>query len=222
MAHSLANFKIFDEKEDWTEYVERFKQFLIAMNVTDGDRKQAMFLTCVGRNTYKILRNLLAPKKPEEESFDNLTKVLEGHFKPAPSEIVERCKFHTIFRRVGESVATFVSELRSLLEFCNFGDTLEVMIRDRIVCGINDEAMQKRLLAEPKLTYARAIELAQSLEQADKNVKELKLKSKGIENAMGTASEQEVHRVSEQRCFRCGKLGHLTPQVQSGQGSSML
>ncbi len=148
----MSNFEIFDEKEDWTEYVERFKQFLIAMNVTDGDCKRAMFLTCVGRNTYIILRNLLAPKKPEEESFDNLTKVLEGHFKPAPSEIVERCKFHTIFRRVGESVATFVSELRSLLEFCNFGDTLEVMIRDRIVCGINDEAMQKRLLAEPKLT----------------------------------------------------------------------
>ncbi len=56
--------------------------------------------------------------------------------------------------------------------------------------------MQKRLLAEPKLTYARAIELAQSLEQADKNVKELKLKSKSVENATGTASVQEVYPVS--------------------------
>ena len=58
-----------------------------------------------------------------------------------------------------------IPELRSLSEFCNFGGTLEVMIRDRLVCGINDGAIQKRLLAEPKLTYAKAVEIAQSIRE---------------------------------------------------------
>ena len=30
---SLANFERFDSKEDWTEYVERFQQFLIATKI---------------------------------------------------------------------------------------------------------------------------------------------------------------------------------------------
>ena len=101
----------------------------------------------------------------------NLAKILQSHFKPAQSEIVERCKFHTQLCRPGESIATFMTELRSLSEFCNFGEMLEDMIQDRLVCGINDEAMQKRTLAELKLTYKRAVELAQSLEGDDKNVK---------------------------------------------------
>ena len=47
------------------------------------------------------------------------------------------------------------------------------MLCDRIVCGINDSAIQKRLLAEPKLTYQKALELARGLETATRNVKEL-------------------------------------------------
>ena len=44
-------------------------------------------------------------------------------------------------------MVTYVAEVRSLAEFCNFGQTLlEAMLRDRIVCGINDDAIQRRLL----------------------------------------------------------------------------
>ena len=36
-------------------------------------------------------------------------------------------------------MATFLSELRSIAEYCNFGDTLETMLRDRLISGINDD-----------------------------------------------------------------------------------
>ena len=76
-------------------------------------------------------------------------------------------------RQPGESVAVFVSQLRSLSENCGFGDTLEDMLRDRLVCGIRDDAIQKRLLAEHDLNFAKAIELAQSMETAAKKSKEV-------------------------------------------------
>ena len=44
----------------------------------------------------------------------------------------------------------FISEVRDLAQFCNFGDSLDAIIRDGLVCGINDEQIQKLLLSELK------------------------------------------------------------------------
>ena len=47
------------------------------------------------------------------------------------------------------------------------------MLRDRIVCGINDPRIQCRLLAERELTYQSAFELVQSMETANQNTNDL-------------------------------------------------
>ena len=88
---------------------------------------------------------------------------------------MQRFKFHSQVREPGESVATFMSELRSLAEHCNFQSTLEDMLRDRIVCGVNDHAIQKRLsVGEEKLTFEKAMSTAQAMETAARNAKELR------------------------------------------------
>ena len=74
-------------------------------------------------------------------------------------------------RQAHETIATFVAELRKLSEFCNYGDMLEDMLQDRIVCGINNPAMQRRLLAESGLTLRKALEIAQGMEEADRSAK---------------------------------------------------
>ena len=47
------------------------------------------------------------------------------------------------------------------------------MIRDRIVCGVNDNRIQRLLLQQPELTYDKAKEIAQSLEAASKDAQKL-------------------------------------------------
>ena len=42
-------------------------------------------------------------------------------------------------------MADFVAELRALAEFCNYGETLNDMLRDCIVCGVRDERIQRCL-----------------------------------------------------------------------------
>ena len=49
------------------------------------------------------------------------------------------------------------------------------MLRDRLVCGVNDAGIQKRFLAEPKLTYEQSVELSLAMERAAKNMKELSI-----------------------------------------------
>ena len=178
MAALLGKIDYFDaDQEEWPQYVERLEQFFEANDIT-GDaaavKRRSTFLSVIGPTPYKLLRSLIAPAKTTEKTFEELVAVLTSHYSPPPSEIMQRFRFNSRVRKPGESVATYVAELRQLAEFCNFGDSLNKMIRDRLVCGINDESIQKRLLAERDLTYQCALTIAQGSEAADKNLRELK------------------------------------------------
>ena len=160
--------------------------------------------------------------------------VLKQHYNPTPSVIVQRykCKFHSHSRQPSETIATFMLELRSIAEFCNFGQTLDDMLRDRLVCGIGDNVIQKRLLAEDPLTLAKAMELAQGMEVAAKNTATLLVETSGniTTNVNHPFSKlckvkifpvlnpnpgaTEVHRLNTtltptKPCSHCGKQDHL-------------
>ena len=86
--------------------------------------------------------------------------MLSDHFSPPPSEVLQRFRFNGRVRQPGESVSTFVAEIRKLSEHCNFGDALDKTMRDCIIGGINDEAIREKLLAEKgDLTYKRTVEI---------------------------------------------------------------
>lgn len=157
------------EKENWVEYEERLEYFLEANGITDAAKKKAILITSIGASNYTLLRSITGGVS--DKSYEDLRQVLRAHFSPAPSEIVQRFRFNSCVRKAGESVVSFLARLRATSEHCNYGDSLEPMLRDRLVCGIGDKAIQKRLLAEPKLTYKRAVDLARELETADQDLK---------------------------------------------------
>ena len=85
--------------------------------------------------------------------------------------IAERFHFHKRNQAVGETSTEFDAALRRLATHCKFGDALEEALRNRFVCGLRHEAIQRRLLSESDLTYAKGMELAQGMEAADKHSK---------------------------------------------------
>ena len=178
MSGLLGKIDHFDpELEEWSQYVERLGEFFKANGIVGEENKvkrRATFLSVVGPSPYKLLRSILAPVKLSEKTFEELADVLKNHYNPPPSEVMQRFRFNTRSRKLGESVATYVAELRRLAEFCNYGGSLDKMIRDRLVSGINDDNIQKKLLSEPALTYARALEIAQGMEEAEKNLREMR------------------------------------------------
>ena len=100
---------------------------------------------------------------------------------------MQRYNFNFRLQRDGELVSQFVAELRKFSEHCDFGNSLEDMLRDRLVCGIRDVRVQRRLLAEVGLIFAKAFGLAQMSELAEKNVQDL-------QHSEGT-SVHPVHKV---------------------------
>ena len=133
----------------------------------------------------QTFRSLAAPKKPSEVTLKELWELAAAHFHPQPSLAVQRFRFNSRTRQAGESVAAYLAELKKLSEHCDFGDSLNDMLRDRIVCGIQDQRTQRRLLAETDLTFKRAFEEAQAIDSADKQVYELQYSRKADVHAVG-------------------------------------
>ena len=80
-----------------------------------------------------MLKSLLAPVKPASKKFSECVVVLTKHYSLPPSVVVQSYRFFTQVRQPGETVSYFVAELRRIAENCNFGDSLERNLRDRIV-----------------------------------------------------------------------------------------
>jgi hypothetical protein len=57
---------------------------------------------------------------------------------------------------------------------CQFGSTLNDAVRDRLVCGLSDQHLQRRLLVEADLTFDRAKALAIAAETAARDAEELR------------------------------------------------
>ena len=92
---------------------------------------------------------------------------MKKHLSPTPITIAERYKFYERRQREGEKLSDYIAELRKLTEHCDFGDFLSDALREKFVCGLHRQSIRKRLLAERKLTLQGAIEIAQSLEEAE-------------------------------------------------------
>ena len=133
-------------------------------------------------------------------------ETLENHFSPKLSVIVERFKFHSRSRLEGEKVAEFVAGLRRLSEHCQFGATLEDMLRDRLVCGISDDRIQRRLLAKREFSFEKVVEIATATEMALKNLIDLGGKMHNDDNKVNKVDDEakSPNLQSKRECYRCG------------------
>ena len=225
----MAKLKEFSGDEDWEQYCERLEFYFVAHDVTDEAKKKATLLSACGASTYKLMCDLVSPLKPKDKTFAELKDLVQKHLKPKPSEIVQRYKFHTRSQQSGESIATFVAELRHLSTDCNFGDTLSDMLRDRLVCGVNSVRVQKRLLAETALTFDSAFKLSTAMEMAEKNAVDLQStrptgagednsKSKMADDVNKVEAGGSGKEISGSKklleCWFCAKTGHIESECR--------
>ena len=159
--------------DDWSEYVKRLGHYFSANDIVSSDKQRAILFSAVGASTYRLIRTLVSPDKVTDFTFTSLVEKARTHFNPKPSPIVKRYEFNTRCQGESEAVATYVAELRKIAEFCDYGPVLSDMLRDRLVCGISNKTVQRRLLQEPALTFDKALGIALSAEVADKDAKRL-------------------------------------------------
>ena len=201
------------EVEKISSYLERVDLYFTANQIAD-ERKVAVFLSVIGAKTYSLVRDLVSPASPKDKSLEHLADILKKHFEPKPLIIAERFTFHRRNQSTSESILEYVAELRRLATHCEFGEYRDQALRDRLVCGLRSESIQKRLLSEADLTLARAVEISQGMEAAHQNTQLMKGKVEGViskvtqeQTSTNSFDKQEQYK-KKKPCYRCGKQGH--------------
>ena len=198
----------FDVKHgDFEEYIERLEHYFKANDVADK-KKASILITVVGQETYSILRSVLTPDKPADKSYVELKTTLTKHLKPKRIIIAERYKFYERKQLPNESVNNFVAEIKKLASTCEFGGFFQEAIRDKLVCGMSNSKCRRRLLVEKDLTMEKAIEIANSIEDAE-------LENRRIDSRTSTSLKHEEGidvlniKSRKPRCYRCDSESHL-------------
>ena len=119
----------------------------------------AVLISACGPATYRIIKDVLTPEAPSTLDFNTIVEKLTQHFQPVTNQIAQHCKFFSCTRSPHESIAEYVAQLKKLVEHCQFGDKLNEMLRDCLVCGVANVKWQQRLLYEDALTYDRTLKL---------------------------------------------------------------
>ena len=86
-----------------------------------------------------------------------MSSMLKSHYNPKPCAIVQRFHFNSRVRAQVSSIASYIAPLRELALQCEYGDKLTEMPRDRLVCGVNHKRIQRKLLAQEKLTKVHTL-----------------------------------------------------------------
>ena len=83
------------------------------------------------------LYGTIGPFNEAEETWAQYVEHLEQYF--IGNDVKDDKKKAKI---LGKSISSYVAELCKLSEHCNFGETLEDMIRNHLVCGVKNESIQ--------------------------------------------------------------------------------
>ena len=94
----------------------------------------------------------------------------DDYFVPRRNVIHERACFHLRVQRPGEKAETFIRALYELAEHCEFGGNRDENIRDRIVVGILDKDVSRKLQLTKDLTLALTIETVRQSEEVASQV----------------------------------------------------
>lgn len=89
-----------------------------------------------------------------------------------------------------KSIDAYVTDLKNKAKDCEFGLLTDSLIRDRIVCGVDNAQVRARLLREPDLTLTKAVDICRANEATQSHMKALNEESDIAVNKIAKAKLQ--------------------------------
>ncbi|UYV81298.1 K02A2.6-like [Cordylochernes scorpioides] len=160
--------------ENWRFFKSQWDNYQVAteLNKKDNNVIRATFLSLIGKDCFNVFLNLDL-KEDEKNSLPKIIEALDNHFTPQKNVIYERYIFNTSNQEENEGIDSYTNRLRGLASSCEYDILTEELIRDRIVLGIKDNRVRKKLLMEPKLNLSSAIDICRTAEVTEQQITKL-------------------------------------------------
>ncbi|GFX24926.1 retrovirus-related Pol polyprotein from transposon 412 [Trichonephila clavipes] len=208
-----VQFDEFDEEnENFDSFIERFETYLDVQNVPIANRAK-VFVSSLSAKLYQLLKNLLAPDIPSDQTLDKLKDALKKHLTPKPLIIPSRHKFLNRKQTEGEGVSTYIAELRALAMNCDYDkDMLNIMLRDVFVSGLRDKMILDRLFEEDNINLEKTLNIALAMEKAFKGTNDIMGRAinsmQTFKKHMDKKSNFTKSRKKTLYCSRCTGTNH--------------
>ncbi|KAJ8398705.1 hypothetical protein AAFF_G00419020 [Aldrovandia affinis] len=158
-----------DWSVNWDIFRAEYEDYVLVTGTAEKDKKiqTATLRSVMGSECRHVYRHNLNLSVAGTGDPAVILDELEKYFKPAKNTIYERYVFGSCKQEEGESIDNFVTRLRERAATCEYGQLKDEMIRDKIVLGVANESIRRRLLREKGLTLITAIEMCRAAEQTD-------------------------------------------------------
>ena len=147
----------FKRPDEWPRWKKRFQQFRSASTL-DGeaeDRQVNTLLYCMGEEAENVLSST-GISDEDRKKYDKVVEKFDLYFAVRRNVIFERARFNRRVQHEGELAETYISELYELIEFCDYGNLKDEMLRDRLMVGIRDTSLSEKMQTDPALTLEKA------------------------------------------------------------------
>lgn len=157
---------------------QNFKDFVrdvkIYFTATETDKKSKAvqvarlknLMGCDALSQYEARSTL----KEEDETVEEVIKLLTEIFVPKKNEIWEVYQFFDRKQQTGETFNSFYSDLRKLVRSCKFEAQEDKLMKVQIVLGVSSKNVQQRLLRED-MSVDKMVDYCKSVELAEKKSK---------------------------------------------------
>ena len=148
----------FKSPDHWPQWRRRFEQCqsASALDKEDEARQVSALMYCMGETAADVLTSTNISAE-DRKKYEPVMKKFDDFFSVRRNVILKRARFNRRNQMAGESAEAYITTLYSLVETCEYkAETVEEMLRDRLVVGMRDTALAERLQMDPELTLEKA------------------------------------------------------------------
>ncbi|UYV66845.1 K02A2.6-like [Cordylochernes scorpioides] len=150
----------FTTKEPHVAYEPQFANSWLLLRKHAAGASASNLKHIAGEKTVMIYKTFHISENDTYPNVKEMLDMLTNHFKPLKNTIQRRNAFFTYVQKERQGIMEFVTELKHLAQECEFENLTESLIRDRLIIGILNREVKRKLLEDPQLTLPRAISIA--------------------------------------------------------------